>query len=233
MIIWVRKVELARHVFVLGLGFLNVSGSGQTIATSHDRFSPIASWGREIPLLQGNLGWWNIIIWPDWMDIERIVRYVFHEAPKMWPLVELALLFLNQYATSLCMHVMHVQQLVYDIHSAWTTLILWELPTCNISQSPGAAYSTDHPSGALYARADDFDQRLIGVLDCLNRRPAEYLRQHLGAIDHPTHWVVRTTVCWRFGGFGDARMNGRWKVNDFDSTQGFDMFRWPYWWMYW
>ena len=28
-------------------------------------FTPKGSWGREIPLLQGNLGWWNILIWPD------------------------------------------------------------------------------------------------------------------------------------------------------------------------
>ena len=27
------------------------------------------SWGREIPLFQGNLGWWNIIIWPDFMHM--------------------------------------------------------------------------------------------------------------------------------------------------------------------
>lgn len=32
----------------------------------------------------------------------------------------------------------------------------------------GAAYSTDHPSGTLYAGADDFDQRLIGILDRLS-----------------------------------------------------------------
>ncbi len=38
---------------------------GQIIATSHDRFSPNGALVREIPLFQGNLGWWNIIIWPD------------------------------------------------------------------------------------------------------------------------------------------------------------------------
>ncbi len=38
--------------------------SGQIIATSHD-LTPIGSQGREIPLFQGNPGWWNIIIWPD------------------------------------------------------------------------------------------------------------------------------------------------------------------------
>ncbi len=31
---------------------------GQIIATSHD-LTPKGSWGREIPLFQGNLGWWN------------------------------------------------------------------------------------------------------------------------------------------------------------------------------
>ena len=38
--------------------------SGQIIATSHDRFPPNGGLVREIPLFQGNLGWWNIIIWP-------------------------------------------------------------------------------------------------------------------------------------------------------------------------
>ena len=37
--------------------------SGQIIATSHD-LTPKGSWGREIHLFQGYLGWWNIIIWP-------------------------------------------------------------------------------------------------------------------------------------------------------------------------
>ena len=42
--------------------------SGQIIATSHE-FSPkmVFFFKREIPLFQGNLGWWNIIIWPDLM----------------------------------------------------------------------------------------------------------------------------------------------------------------------
>ena len=38
--------------------------SGQIIATSHD-LTPKGSLVREIPLFQENLGWWNIIIWPD------------------------------------------------------------------------------------------------------------------------------------------------------------------------
>ena len=39
--------------------------SGQIIATSHD-LTPNGGLVREIPLFQGNLGWWNIIIWPEW-----------------------------------------------------------------------------------------------------------------------------------------------------------------------
>ena len=37
--------------------------SGQTTATSH---RPHSKWwfSKENPLSQGNLGWWNIIIWP-------------------------------------------------------------------------------------------------------------------------------------------------------------------------
>ena len=38
--------------------------SGQIIATSHD-LTPNGGLVREIPLFQGILGWWNIIIWPD------------------------------------------------------------------------------------------------------------------------------------------------------------------------
>ena len=38
--------------------------SGQIIATSHD-LTPNGGLAREIPLFQGNLGWCNIIIWPD------------------------------------------------------------------------------------------------------------------------------------------------------------------------
>ncbi len=43
------------------------------VATSHDRFPPKGSWGRELPLFQGNLGWWNIIIWPDPIKSKEIV----------------------------------------------------------------------------------------------------------------------------------------------------------------
>ena len=39
------------------------SRSGQIIATSHD-LTPNGGLVREIPLFQGNLGWWNIISWP-------------------------------------------------------------------------------------------------------------------------------------------------------------------------
>ena len=38
--------------------------SGELIATSHD-LTPNGGLVREIPLFQGNLGWWNIITWPD------------------------------------------------------------------------------------------------------------------------------------------------------------------------
>ncbi len=38
--------------------------TGQIIATSHD-LTRNDGLVREIPLFQGNLGWWNIIIWLD------------------------------------------------------------------------------------------------------------------------------------------------------------------------
>ena len=44
--------------------------AGQIIATSHD-LTPNGGLVREIPLFQGNLGWWNIIIWPDLASRQR------------------------------------------------------------------------------------------------------------------------------------------------------------------
>ena len=38
--------------------------SGKIIATSHD-LTPNGGLVGEMPLFQRNLGWWNIIIWPD------------------------------------------------------------------------------------------------------------------------------------------------------------------------
>ena len=38
--------------------------SGQIIATSHD-LTQHGGLASEIPLFQGNLGWWNIMIWPE------------------------------------------------------------------------------------------------------------------------------------------------------------------------
>ena len=65
---WFKSFPWFKVVFGNG-GCLEVSFgggyvSGQSIATSHD-LTPKGSWEREIPLFQGNLGWWNIIIWPD------------------------------------------------------------------------------------------------------------------------------------------------------------------------
>ena len=52
-----------------GSGNVNRQASGilfgQIIATSHGSLTPNGGLVREIPLFQGNLGWWNIITWPD------------------------------------------------------------------------------------------------------------------------------------------------------------------------
>ena len=40
-------------------GYIYLHESGQIIATSHD-LTPNGGLVREIPLFQGNLGWWNI-----------------------------------------------------------------------------------------------------------------------------------------------------------------------------
>ena len=52
------------------------------IATSQD-LSPKCSWGREIPIFQGYLGGWNIIIWPEWLVvIEDDPRHVNPRIPR-------------------------------------------------------------------------------------------------------------------------------------------------------
>ena len=53
--------------------------SGQIIATSHD-LTPNGGLEREIPLFQGNLSWWNIIIWPDLSG--RALKVAWHRRWK-------------------------------------------------------------------------------------------------------------------------------------------------------
>ena len=50
--------------------------TGQIIATSHD-LTPNGGSVMEIPLFQGNLGWWNIIIWPEPTGVCRVVVWDF------------------------------------------------------------------------------------------------------------------------------------------------------------
>ena len=70
--------------------------SGQIIATSHD-LTPNGCLVREIPLFQGNPGWWNIIIWLEQCTMFRgnpskipIYIFVLFDPPKSgndsWPL---------------------------------------------------------------------------------------------------------------------------------------------------
>ncbi len=54
--------------------------SGQIIATSHD-LTPNGCLVRSISLFQENLGWWNLIIWPDpWPTFANS----FHEDLSWW-----------------------------------------------------------------------------------------------------------------------------------------------------
>ena len=59
--------QLTRMVYYSLVGKavnLSTYKSGKIIATSHD-LTPNGGLAREIPLFQGNLGWRNIIVWPD------------------------------------------------------------------------------------------------------------------------------------------------------------------------
>ncbi len=55
--------------------------SGQIIATSHD-LTPNGGLVREFPLFQGNLGWWNIIIWPDKCQLDWWNLFFAHKSPQ-------------------------------------------------------------------------------------------------------------------------------------------------------
>ncbi len=61
------RVKRGKGAIQQGDGLIWFIISGQIIATSHD-LTPNGGLVREIPLFQGNLGWWNIIIWPDNMS---------------------------------------------------------------------------------------------------------------------------------------------------------------------
>ena len=146
----------------------------------------------------------------------------FHEAPKMWPLVELALLFPNQHATSLWMHVMHVQQLIYDIRSAWTTLIL--LGASHVQHQPNPRCCVQHGSSEwrVICQSWWFWSKVYWCLGLSYSRPLIFEAALWSHRSSNLLGMVGTTVTGDQAGFGDARMNGRWKVNDFDSTRGFD-----------
>ena len=60
IVIWLRR----NSSFNVVSCFMGCISSGQILATSRD-LTPKGSWGSEISLFQGNLGWWNNIIWPD------------------------------------------------------------------------------------------------------------------------------------------------------------------------
>ena len=71
--VWTQKMEvwkmislIKRMMFRFHVEFSKeyIQESGQIIATSHD-ITPNGGLVIEIPLFQGNLGWWNIIIWPE------------------------------------------------------------------------------------------------------------------------------------------------------------------------
>ena len=60
------------HVFSSFFHLVSMESGQIIIATSHD-LTPKGSWEREIPLFQGNLGWWNIVICPDGMTGSQVL----------------------------------------------------------------------------------------------------------------------------------------------------------------
>ena len=64
--------------------------SDQIIAASHD-LTPNGGLVRDIPLFQGNLGWWNIIIWPDPLNSKKSPTGPTKRTPKPEYLIALQL----------------------------------------------------------------------------------------------------------------------------------------------
>ena len=44
---------------------------GQCFWSNYSDLALRGCWGREIPLFQGNLGWWNVIIWLDCLVVQK------------------------------------------------------------------------------------------------------------------------------------------------------------------
>ena len=63
--------------------------SGEIIATSHD-LTPNGGLVREISLFQGNLGWWNIIIWPDCFNtfFVKDLQWVKVDTTLVWTVIK-------------------------------------------------------------------------------------------------------------------------------------------------
>ena len=84
--LWIMFVSWVRNL-VVNLQFYFKIDSGQISSRPHATdFPQVVVVEREIPLFQGNLGWWNIIIWPD-----RLLKTCFfhvsnEKKPSYFPL---------------------------------------------------------------------------------------------------------------------------------------------------
>ena len=78
----VTYVEAKKWFFVQMEKICNFSS--QSIATSHDRFPPqmVANSKGNPRLFQGNRGWWNIIIWPEFSKRWKILRCIFPDGER-------------------------------------------------------------------------------------------------------------------------------------------------------
>ena len=66
-------IEIGSTIILMVVEAQGIHIFGQIIATWHD-LTPNGGLVAEIPLFQGNLGWWDIIIWPN-------VLYIFYLHP--------------------------------------------------------------------------------------------------------------------------------------------------------
>ena len=102
--------------------------SGQISSRPHTKFISNGGLVKEIPLFQGNLGWWNIIIWPEQLTISwhrsRIYRVSYNPNhmgvvwPKINPGPMCSLRFLHiQFFSAVFLSGTHI--FMCDTHSYW------------------------------------------------------------------------------------------------------------------
>ena len=98
--------------------------SGQIIATSHD-LTPNGGLVREIPLFQGNLGWWNIVDGRNLAPVEihkSLVKNGMKYQPQLVSLPDfwtINCIVSNRRSTFTCLNLHHLREVHFSGFNSW------------------------------------------------------------------------------------------------------------------